>query len=109
MYESPVEMITRKIASSVAENVDGLVLRTLHECGINVNERELVKALEYDRQQYEQGYRDAKDEDRKLGRWVNGCCDKCGGHAPFWCMSTGYYQSNYCPDCGAKMRVEYEE
>lgn len=38
------------------------------------------------------------------GRWVNGCCDKCGEHAPFWSMATTYYESNFCPNCGADMK-----
>lgn len=37
------------------------------------------------------------------GRWINGKCDKCGGHAPFWSMATTYYPSKFCPHCGAKM------
>ena len=37
------------------------------------------------------------------GRWINGKCDKCGGHAPFWAMATTYYPSKFCPHCGAKM------
>ena len=39
------------------------------------------------------------------GRWRNGICDQCGGHAPFWAMATTYYQSNFCQNCGADMRV----
>lgn len=37
------------------------------------------------------------------GRWINGKCDKCGGHAPFWAMATTYYPSKFCPNCGARM------
>ena len=37
------------------------------------------------------------------GRWINGNCDKCGSHAPFWAMATTYYASKFCPDCGALM------
>ena len=38
------------------------------------------------------------------GRWdEHGKCIVCGGHAPFWCMASTYYTSQYCPNCGAKM------
>lgn len=38
------------------------------------------------------------------GYWINGKCDLCGEHAPFWCMASTYHESNYCPKCGAKMK-----
>jgi DNA-directed RNA polymerase subunit M/transcription elongation factor TFIIS len=45
----------------------------------------------------------------KEGQWVNGCCNKCGGHAPFWAMASTYYKSDFCPHCGAKMKgAEHE-
>lgn len=42
----------------------------------------------------------------KSGEWIKGKCDQCGEHAPFWSMSTTYYESEYCPNCGAKMESE---
>ena len=39
------------------------------------------------------------------GHWINGKCDLCGEHAPFWCMASTYHESNYCPNCGAKMTI----
>lgn len=35
------------------------------------------------------------------GRWVDGKCDNCGEHAPYWCLATTFHESNYCPNCGA--------
>ena len=29
--------------------------------------------------------------ERIKGHWVNGRCDKCNAHAPFWCMASTYY------------------
>lgn len=37
------------------------------------------------------------------GHWNLGRCSKCDGRAPYWSMATTYYESNYCPHCGAKM------
>ena len=43
------------------------------------------------------------------GRWENGRCNKCGGHAPYWSMASTYYESDFCPNCGAKMDAQREE
>ena len=43
--------------------------------------------------------------ERIKGHWVNGRCDKCNEHAPFWCMASTYHESNFCPNCGAEMEV----
>ena len=38
------------------------------------------------------------------GKWdKNGNCTNCGKHAPFWSMSSCYYKSPYCQNCGAMM------
>jgi hypothetical protein len=42
--------------------------------------------------------------ERIKGHWINGHCDKCNAHAPFWAMASTYYESNFCPNCGAEMR-----
>lgn len=58
MWESPIEIIKTDIQTRYEENVMKAVL----SCGINVNKEELIKALQYDRQQYKKGYEDAKAE-----------------------------------------------
>ena len=40
------------------------------------------------------------------GKWILGKCNRCGEHAPFWSMATTYYESNFCPHCGARMDAE---
>lgn len=58
-----------------------------------------------------EGFKNAPTVDAvpvRHGRWRNGICDQCGGHAPFWAMATTYYQSNFCPNCGADMRKDGE-
>lgn len=39
----------------------------------------------------------------KHGRWIGGYCSRCSKHAPYWSMASTYYESMYCPNCGAKM------
>ena len=45
-------------------------------------------------------------EERKKGKWIDGKCNQCGGHAPFWSMASTYYKSRFCPSCGARMEEE---
>ena len=42
----------------------------------------------------------------RRGRWIDGKCNRCGTHAPYWAMASTYYLSEYCPNCGAKMDEE---
>ena len=50
----------------------------------------------------------AAQPERKRGKWINGTCNQCGSHAPYWAMATTYYRSNICPNCGADMREVIE-
>jgi len=43
------------------------------------------------------------------GKWIDGKCNKCGSHSPFWPMASTYYESKYCPNCGADMREINDE
>lgn len=84
MYESPIEII-------------------YNEMRYKINEK-LVKALNYDRQQYEKGYRDAEP---KKGKWTD-----LGGVIRWGCPHCHYAQEvryNFCPNCGADMRGEEGE
>lgn len=56
MYESPI--IIEEIASVINRNEEEFILNCVREIGVSVNKEELIKALEYDRNQYEQGYND---------------------------------------------------
>lgn len=46
-----------------------------------------------------------RGEIREVGksRWMNGRCDNCGAHAPHWPLSSTYYKSRFCPNCGYMM------
>lgn len=52
MYKSPIEMITEEM------NIyhDGEIVRAVQKYDINVDKEELIKALRYDREQYEKGF-----------------------------------------------------
>ena len=56
MYKSPIEIITGNIQTQI----DDEIYRAVQNVGINVDKEELLKALEYDRGQYEEGFREGK-------------------------------------------------
>ena len=55
-WESPIKMWT----TEVELQYENEVLNAISRLHIEVNKEELVRALNYDRHQYEQGYRDGK-------------------------------------------------
>lgn len=58
MYESPIDIIYSNIQTAFENEV----FSSVQKAGINVDKHELIKALAYDRQQYEKGYADGKAE-----------------------------------------------
>lgn len=56
-WESPVT-ITREITSKIASDTDDYVMSSILKTGVVVNKAELIKALNYDRDQYNKGYCD---------------------------------------------------
>lgn len=71
-YKSPIEMIVSQMSSEfdrMAENQ--LMLKVNQAVDFNVDKAELLKALQYDRNQYETGYLAAKKKyQRPKGKWV---------------------------------------
>ena len=113
-YESPIEIVRGEMKSQLENDVYSVV----QSYGIKVDKDELIKALEYDRNQYQQGYADAKTElERKTGKWLPhpherewDVCSVCG----IGCKRREYemqfgqereheFSYQYCPNCGAKM------
>ena len=87
---------------------DGIV-KAVQDAGVIVDKEELVKALMYDRNQYEEGYRDGRRDSVRHGRWVdNKICSNCGCFVP----TDSYYDfldvkdNKFCFNCGAKMDLE---
>lgn len=55
MYDPPVEV---KIDKTDYYSIENEVLNVIQTAGIRVDRRELFRALDYDRAQYEKGYAD---------------------------------------------------
>lgn len=61
MYKCPIEFIESAADSfdvSIEKTKNELVYQTVSKIGVEVDKEELLKALKYDRGQYEKGYRD---------------------------------------------------
>ena len=56
-YESPIRLIIEQIASDISKKTDETIYEVICRTGVVVDKDELIKALEYDRDQYEKGYR----------------------------------------------------
>ena len=80
MYKSPIETVMKEVFQKMNEDFENSVLKAVQKVGINVDKEELLKALIYDRGQYDKGYEDAmnkvkypkplKFEDLTPGMWV---------------------------------------
>lgn len=115
-YTSPIEAyigeVTRKIDTEFEENV----CKVCMSYGINVNPDELIKALNYDRKQYEKGYLDAcRRYGRPVGSWLLtdayphrvycSNCYKTFAESSWEIWKDGSLPRDFCPSCGAKMEV----
>lgn len=60
MWESPINIIEIQdsFVSEIKEKTEEMVFTEIKRIGIDVNKEELIKALQYDRGQYEKGYSD---------------------------------------------------
>lgn len=68
MYKSVMEIIQGNLQAQL----EGEIMRVVHSVDVNVDKDELIKALAYDRQQYEKGYADAKEKyQRPHGEWIS--------------------------------------
>ncbi len=57
-YEAPIKIIMQEMQAPQ----ENQVYQAIQNIGVDVDKEELLKALSYDRNQYEKGYRAAKSE-----------------------------------------------
>lgn len=63
-YKSPIELIMGQLQTSIEDQIFSAV----QQVGINIDKEELIKALNYDREQYQRGYH---DKDAEITRCKN--------------------------------------
>ena len=69
MWKSPIE-IQQDIVRQVDMVVEDGVMKAIQRFDINVDKEELIKALKYDRDQYEKGYQDGVTDTNVGGKWI---------------------------------------
>ena len=84
-YKGPIDIVTCEMQSAMENEIYSAVKRV----GVNVDKAELLKALAYDREQYQKGY---EDRDKEIVR-----CRDCK-HRPTCPENKGYGQSLAFPD-----------
>ena len=102
-YESPIQVVMSEWETSFEDNC----VKAVQSYGFNINKEELAKALNYDRQQYEKGFEDARRRfQRPRGEWLFidddigwDKCSNCG-------FMNMHIKWSFCPGCGADMRGE---
>ena len=62
MYKSPIEIKLDDIVSDAVEKADEYIVKYVQQIGVNVDKDELIKALKFDRGQYEKGWNDRDNE-----------------------------------------------
>ena len=90
MYESPIKIIEQTLDSFYKDIVkkkdDAIFAEIQSSFGVDLDKYELIRALQYDRNQYEKGYADGKrDAMAELVRCkgckhleISGCYGECG-------------------------------
>lgn len=58
MYKSPIEIKLNDIVSDAVGKADEYIVSFVQQVGVNVDKDELIKALKFNREQYEKGWND---------------------------------------------------
>ena len=61
MYKSPIELIVSEWYKQLVEQQNNDIYKAVINTGVVVDKDELLKALQYDRSQYDKGFQDAMD------------------------------------------------
>ncbi len=62
MYKSPIEKIYGELQTQMVQEDENMVMKAIRKVGVNVDKGALIKALQYDRDQYAKGYKDGKND-----------------------------------------------
>ena len=57
-YKSPIEITYGQFRLEQEKRIEGEVFKAIQDYGINIDKDELIKALQYDRDQYRKGFED---------------------------------------------------
>ena len=74
-YEPPILGVINQVVNNIAEQRDNAIMVQIRDqIRVDVDKNELIRALNYDRNQfnegYRKGYRDAKEKYEESDRWI---------------------------------------
>ena len=62
-YQSPVQLAINKWTDEIIKQEDNCIMAQIkHQIGVEVDKDELIKALDYDREQYSKGFKNGYDK-----------------------------------------------
>lgn len=116
-YESPIEIFIKQEIKKHKKFFENAVMTELEKLDVHVDKKELERALIYDRQQYEIGYRNGLRAAKKFGCWQRRLVNRYGyAETDFVCSACekefdGVFvralvdqdEFSFCPNCGAQM------
>lgn len=73
-WESPISIVTENImkcVKSANSAIEGKVMEAIVNVGIDVNKDELIKAMQYDRDQYSKGYTNGYNAGYNADKWIS--------------------------------------
>lgn len=124
-YESPISLtFLDPVIQDLRDRTDAYVLECVQKVGCHVNKEELVKALQYDRDQYDRGYQHGYYKGQMSmpsatwGEWqqlpddYNWNVWRCSACSEEFVLEEGTPKENgykFCPHCGATMVMEDEQ
>ena len=104
-YDSPIEFITNNIASQIAIELDGQVVKAAQKYFVDVDKTKLEQALKQDKSRYEEAYRQGVVDSKMIGRWIvyedypnEKYCSVCN-----WNFIQTDHKWDFCPNCGSYM------
>ena len=62
MYESPINLVVQDIETQMVQQEEQIILEAIRKCDVVVDKDELIKAINYDRNQYSKGYKDGVND-----------------------------------------------
>ena len=103
-YESLIEVITNQMQITSEIHLGKEIIKAVQGVGVNVNKAELLRALAYDREQYEKGYADGK-------AYRDDPVDLISHDSEGWefecpvCHTAVYNGQKYCIECGRAVKM----
>lgn len=99
MYDSPIDLYISDIQNQIVAQQDEQIYKAVVHFFPDVKRDELLKALRYDREQYDKGYadgkRDAMDELVRCAECIH--YEPCEGGKDFCCLhAIGIVPDDFC-------------